>query len=243
MDKIPKAAGTVILVLIFALANPANAAETKPRLNHEALKLRLMAEGQIELMTTLQDTLRLCGTLFPIRVKAVSERGGNNIFTNAEAIYKEMLATTSSTEIFKWLLDFLSKDEAPQKILQKTFIWTKNDEGQDLFLLNGTEFYIRWFWLYPTQNGLLLSAQDEMTREIADAIWDTQILFPIYELHFPVPSKIRESPFWQKGVTKILRVFPSAHIIEGSRPELVYAVFPGSSGISNIVRRSVELLD
>jgi hypothetical protein len=162
---------------------------------------------------------------------------------NTEKIYKEMLAMNSSAEIFKWLLDFLSEDEALRKILQKTFVRAKNGERQDSFLLDGTEFYVRWFWLYPTQSGLLLSAQDEMTQETADEIWDTQVFFPIYELRFPIPPAIRESPFWQKGVTKILKAFPSAHITEGPPSELVYAVFPIGSGIPNIVRRSVDLLD
>jgi hypothetical protein len=237
------AAGAVILTMTFALANPGNAADARLRLNHEAMKLRLTAERQIEVMTTLHDTLRLCNMLLPIRIKAVSRRGGNAV-ANAEKIYKEMLAMSSSAEIFTWLLDFLSEDEALREMLQKTFVRTKDDrEKQDSFLLDGTEFYIRWFWLYPTQNGLLLSAQDEMTRETADEIWDTQMLFPIYELHFPISPSVRESPFWQKGVTKILKAFPSAHISDGPHPELVYAVFPGSSGIPNIVRRSVELLD
>jgi hypothetical protein len=238
-----KFVGTSILALTIAFALPASPVDARLRLNHEAMKLRLAAETQIEAMTTLQETLRLCNMLFPIRITAVSKR--DSTVVNAEKIYKKILAMNSSTEIFKWLLDFLSEDEALRKILQKTFIQAEENgrQRQDLFIFGGTKFYVRWFWLYPTQNGLLLAAQDEMTQETADEIWDAQVLCPIYELRFPISPAVRESPFWEKGVMKILKAFPSAHITEEPSQELVYAVFPSSSGIPNIVRRSVELLD
>jgi hypothetical protein len=242
-NKATGAAAVLLLAFTLANASPANADVVFLRLNHEAMKFRLAAERQIEVMRTLQDTLQLCTMLFPVRVSAVSKSGSTNVAAGTEKIYKKMLSMKSSAEIFKWMLEFLSEDESLLHILQKTFIHAKNNKSQDSFLLDGTEFYVRWFWLYPTQDGLLLSAQDEMTQEMADKIWDTQILFPVYELHFPIPPEFRESSFWQKGVMKILKAFPSAHISEEPAPELVYSVFPSSSGIPNIIRRSVELLD
>jgi hypothetical protein len=81
-----------------------------------------------------------------------------------------------------------------------------------------------------------------MTEKIADEIWETQILYPTYEIHFPILSGITQSPFWEKGMVKIRKAFPNAYVRKDPL-ELIYTVFPGTSGIPNIVRRSLMLVD
>lgn len=214
------------------------------RLNHEAVKVRLAVERQIDAMRTLKETLQLCNVLFPFRVDAVNRNDGTD---RTEKIYKEMLSKKSSGDLFLWLLNFLGEDEAIRPLLDKTFARANKDSLDEtiaLFRLGKNEFYIRWFWLYPTKDGLLLASQDEMTNEIADKIFDTKMLYPVYEVHFPAfyPSKNR-NPIWEKGVMKILEAFPSACVTDEEPFELIYSVYPNSSGIPNIIRKSIELAE
>ncbi|GHV40124.1 hypothetical protein FACS1894187_20740 [Synergistales bacterium] len=229
-------------LVTFILVGTAKA-ETKLRLNHEAVKVRMSAERQIEVIETLQERLRLFNMLFPIQIEAVNKHNDNLKAIDTERIYKRMLTMTSSKEIFAWLLDFLSENEILREIIQNTFIQSEEyGDNNGLFHSGGTRFYVRWIWLYPSKNGLLFVAQDDMTQEIANEIWDTQILYPVYELHFPIMSGITQNPFWEKGVTKIRKAFPNVQVRENPY-ELVYTIFPGSSGIPNIIRRSIMLIE
>jgi hypothetical protein len=192
-------------------------------------------------MGTLKETLQFCEILFPVQIQAEIEKKGN-VNTSVERIYKSALALKSSGEIFTWYLEFLSENENLREILKKTFQATTKpiDEKKATFRLGATEFSLRWFWLYPTKNGLTLTAQDEMTQTIANEIWESGILRYVLEVHFPLPEKLLRTPFWEKGTVKIFRSFPSACILEDPL-ELVYSVFPSSSGIPSIIQRTLDL--
>jgi hypothetical protein len=152
-----------------------------------------------------------------------------------------MLAFRSSGEILRWYLRFLSENETLSETLQKTFQAAKSyDDKKATFRLGTTEFSIRWFWLYPTKDGLTLTAQDEMTLTIANEIWAAGVFRSVCELRFPLPENLRQNPFWEKGTVKIFRFFPSAYILEDPY-ELGCLVFPNSTGLPAIIQRTLEL--
>jgi hypothetical protein len=230
----------IVIITIFELSGFANAGASGLSLNYEALKVRVMAEEYIGIMETLKETLQFCEILLPIQIQAEIEKKGNSVIS-AEKIYKSAFALRSSREIFKWYLEFLSENEKLRAILKETFQEPgKIDEKKATFRLGATEFSLRWFWLYPTKNGLTLTAQDEMTQTIANEIWESGILRYIIEVRIPLPEKLMRTPFWEKGTVKIFRSFPSACVLEDP-PELVYTVFPNSSGIPAIIQRTLEL--
>jgi hypothetical protein len=230
----------VIFIFVFKFGNFANAASSGLSLNYEALKFRVITEKQIEVMNTLRETLQFCEIIFPIQTQAAIEEKGIDI--SAERIYKQMLAMKSSGEIFRWYQEFLSENETLREILQKTFIRANSfDEKKATFRLGTTEFTIRWLWLYPTKDGLTLTVQDEMTQTVADEIWRAGVLRYVFEIRFPLPKGIRQSPFWEKGTAKVFRSFPSARISEDPL-ELIYLVFPNSSWLPIIIQRSLELI-
>jgi hypothetical protein len=229
-----------IFVFILNMSNFAYAADSALGLNYEAVKFRAATEKQIDAMNTLREVLQFCDIVFPIQTQAEVKKKGLDI--SIEKIYKQMLASKSSGEIFGWYRKFLSENKTLSDILQKTFIETKSvDERKPVFRIGTTEFSVRWFWLYPAKSGLMLVAQDETTRTAADEIWGAGVFRYVFEIRFPLPAKLRQSPFWEKGMAKIFESFPSARFLEDSL-ELVYLVFPNSSGIPGIVQRSLELM-
>jgi hypothetical protein len=230
----------LIFVFIFNLGNFAYAADPALRLNYEAAKFRVFTERQMDVINTLREVLRFCEIAFPIQTQAEVKKKG--LDTSIEKIYKQMLAFKSSGEIFEWYRKFLSENEILREILEKTFIEAKPKDGRKAaFRIGTTEFSVLWFWLYPTKSGLTLVAQDETTRTAADEIWGTGVFRYVFEVRFPLAKNLRQSPFWEKGMAKILGSFPSARFLEDSL-ELVYLVFPNSSGIPGIVQRSLELM-
>jgi hypothetical protein len=228
-----------ILFFVLKIGNPAHAAPGGLTLNYEAVRFRAVTERQIEVMKNLRDTLRLCESLFPIQVQAEIKKDAG---IDSWKIHKQMLSMKTSGEAFNRYLDFLSENGTLREILRKTFPQAPNDKQNPMFRLGTTEFYIRWFWLYPTKDGLQIVAQEDMTQTAMDQIWETGGVRYIFELRFPLPRGLRRSPFWEKGVSKIFKSFPSARVSEDPL-ELVYEVFPGGASIPAIVQRSLELID
>jgi hypothetical protein len=219
----------------------ANAADLGLTLNYEAVKFRVIAARQIEILRTLRDALRFCDMLFPIQMQAEIKKKGVDV--NSGKIYRNMLAMKSSGEIMRWYLDYFSENETLSETLRKTFIFAQSvDEKKAIFRLWGTEFSVRWFWLYPTKDGIALIAQDEMTQTTADEIWAAGVLLHVFQVRIPLPDNLRKNPFWEKGTAKIFKSFPSARITEDPL-ELVYSIFPDSSEIPTIVQRSLELIN
>jgi hypothetical protein len=228
-----------IFFLVLKFNGFAYAADSRLRLNYEAVKFRVMLTRQIEILENLHSSLHLCEMLFPIQTQAEIKKKGVDV--NPEKIYRNMLSMKSSGEIFKWYLDFLSENETLRENLRKTFIPVNSvDERKAIFRLGTIEFSVRWFWLYPTRDGLTLVAQDEMTQTTAEEIWKAGVLRYVFEVRIPLSENLRKSPFWEKGMAKIFKSFPSARVAEDPL-ELVYSIFPVSSGIPAIVQRSLEL--
>jgi hypothetical protein len=228
-----------VFFFILKLSNFAQAAGPGLHLNYEAMRFRVVTTKYIETMIALRDTLYFSQILFPIRTQAETEKKSAD--TNPEKIYRQMLAMRSSGEIFSWYRDFLSENELLRHTLQKTFIPAGSNEKEAVFRLGTVDFSINWIWLHPTKDGLSLTAQDEMTQTIADEIWRAGILCYMFEVRISLPAEIRQSPFWEKGMAKIFKFFPSARITEDPL-ELVFMVFPVSSEIPSIIQRSLELM-
>jgi hypothetical protein len=225
--------------LFLSISSFASIAYADLRLNYEAAKVRGITEKQIELMKTLKEVLQFCEIVFPIQMQAEVTKKGIDI--SVEKIYRKMLASKSSGEVFRWYREFLSENETLREILNKHFFEANPvDERKAIFRLGTAEFSVRWFWLYPTKDGLTLTAQDEMTQTIADEIWRTGVFRYVLEIRFPLPENLHQNPFWEKGTVKIFKSFPSACFSEDS---LVYMVFPSSSALPSIIQRSLELID
>ena len=169
MSRMSRCVSFGAVILFIFKADFANAADSRLRLNFEALKFRIVTERQIEVIKTLRETLQQCEMIFSAQVRSEVEKNG----LNPEKVYKDMLALKSSGEIFEWYQAFLSKNDTLREILEKTFVRTDSGSlGSDkkiaAFRLGTTDFFIRWFWLYPSKEGIELVAQEEMSQAVAD---------------------------------------------------------------------------
>jgi hypothetical protein len=190
-------------------------------------------------MMSLREVLQFCEIVLPIQIQAEVKKKGIDL--SAEKIYRQMLFDfKSSGELFKWYQEFLSENEILREILRKTF--QSFDEKKATFRFGTTEFTIRWFWLYPTKDGLTVTAQDEMTQSVANEIWEAGVLRYVFEIRLPLPENLRQNPLWEKGMAKIFRSFPSACFLEDSL-ELGFMIFPSSSGIPGVIQRSLEVMN
>jgi hypothetical protein len=231
----------IVIFILLKISRSANASTPGFALNYEAMRFRLAAERYIDTVNTLKETLQICEALFPIQMQAEIKKKGVDV--NSEKIYKQMLAMRSSGEVFEWYKEFLSENETLREILNRTFVHADSADARNktIYKLGKIEFYIRWFWLYPTNEGLMLVVQDEIKPETAEKMEaEIQKLRSVFELRFPMSEGLRRSPFWRKGVDKIFRLFPSARFTEDPM-ELIFTVFPSGSHIPAIIRQSVGL--
>ena len=153
---------------------------------------------------------------------------------------------STSGEVFTRYLEILSNNDTVRGMLESTFIQTNQrystfNREEPVFMLAGIEFQVRWFWLYPGRQGISIIAQEDVDQSVIDSIRAAGGVQYILELRFSIPENLSRSTFWEKGVNRILMTYPSATYDQRSS-ELSYKVYPSSSSIPAIIRRSLEMV-